>query len=301
MKHPAIVFALTSSVSLLASCSSKTDAATGAGAGAFGGHLYWVSSAANEIHKVDLAAGTDATLGFGNTVSIAPDGKLVIIGRTGIEESDESLVSTKSIKKDDSNSFDYADHNFSYATVSPDGTKIAYNGANQGAYVIDRASAKVVARFESKANASDGWLNPSWTPDGRLVVAGGFHNPGLYVSDAGLTTMTRFDPDLEQPQDPAVSPDGTKVAFILKNLVFTIGIDGTGLTQIDPGGVDPSDEDKYPAWSPDGSHIMYQAYAGTMKSRPATGGPAADLFATFPALGDKLGVMSSTVAMLWTN
>lgn len=297
MKEAATFFSFTPFVLLIAACSTEDPAA---GAGGLSGHLYWVSSADAEIHKVDLGAGTDATLGFGHTVSMAPDGKLVIIGRTGIEESDESLVSTTSIKKDDVNSFDYADHNFGHATVSPDGTKIAYNGANDGTYVIDRASGKVVARFDTK-ETSQGWLDPSWTPDGRLVAAGAFYNPGLYLSDAGLTKMERFDPNLEQPQQPAVSPDGTMVAFILKNLVFTIGIDGTGLTQIDPGSEDASDDDARPTWSPDGTRVMYQSYAGTMKSRPATGGPATDLFATFPALGDKLGVMSSTVGMLWTN
>jgi hypothetical protein len=58
-------------------------------------------------------------------------------------------------------------------------------------------------------------------------------------------------------QDPSWSPDGAKIAFarvVSGSLdVFTVNIDGTGLTNLTNS---PETED-YPAWSPDGTKIAF--------------------------------------------
>lgn len=279
-------------------CSEKTDSETAGGNAALSGHLYWVSSADIEIHKLDLATGKDVVLGDGHGVDKAPDGKLIIIGKSGIEESDEQLLSSKVIKKSNVDSTDDAEVNQRFPKVSPDGKLIAYQTLGDNSYVCERNGGDIVARFEQDG-ATDGFLNPNWTPDGRLVMAGGFANPGLYVTDADVKTTRRFDPDLDQPKQPAVSPDGTKVAFILKDLVFVIGLDGEGLTQVDP--TTDSVEDRFPTWSPDGKYIAHFSDAGRVIIRPAAGGEGIDLFDVYPDLHDKLLVMSSTVPMQWTE
>lgn len=297
MKRVTVCAVMAAIVGCSESPKNTTTGAAGGG-GPLSGHIYWVSSAHVEIHKLDLATGQDVVLGDGHAVDKATDGKLIIIGKTGIEESDERLLSTRVIKDNNYDAKDDAEVNQTFPKVSPDGTTVAYQTLQDNTFVCNRADGTILARFEH-TGATDGFLNPSWTPDGRLVMSGGFANPGLYLSDAALKTTTRFDPNLQQPKQPSVSPDGKKVAFILKNLVFVIGIDGTGLTQVDP--TTDSAEDEFPTWSPDGTHIAYFAKAGHLVIRPAAGGEAIDVLDVYPALADKLLVMSSTVPMQWTD
>lgn len=97
-------------------------------------------------------------------------------------------------------------------------------------------------------------LLPTWSPDGRLA----FGNGGLHVIDADgsgpndLTSVT-FD------QEPAWSPDGTKIAFISNRGgpydVFVMSSDGTGITQLTH---DQATEGR-PAWSPDGTRIAFES------------------------------------------
>lgn len=284
---------------LLVGCSSSANTTTTPGGGAaLSGHIYWVASADIEIHKLDLATGEDVVLGFGHAVDRAPDGKLVVIGKQGIEESDESLVTTRVIKKSDFDAKDDAEVNQTFPKVSPDGTKIAYQTLADNSFVINRTDGTVVARFEH-TGATDGFLNPSWTPDGRIVMAGGFANPGVFLTDAALKKTTRIDPNLQQPEYPSVSPDGTKVACVVKNLVFTMNIDGSGLTQIDP--TTDSAEDRFPTFNPAGTQIAYFTKGGHLVIRPAAGGDATDVLAVHPQLADKITVFSTTAPMAWTD
>jgi len=156
--------------------------------------------------------------------------------------------------------------------LSPDGSKLAVTVTSYSDYKIDSDAVlvfdkggNVIARFNNKYMAD-------WTPDGRLVMTGSIKNesvdgsvrtkatPGIYVSDATLSTVTRIDPNLNDPAPyhAAVSPDGKKIAFIKNDHVWTINIDGSDLKQITAA--DNDNIETFPTWSPDGDYIACWCY-----------------------------------------
>ncbi|GAC1543551.1 MAG: hypothetical protein NVS3B10_31580 [Polyangiales bacterium] len=259
----------------LAACGNDKP---GGGATNLPGAIYFVGNIGigSEIWKLDLVTGDDKKVGIGSMPTRTKEGTFVLVD-VDLFEAPSDLTSRRVIARSDGGP-DFAFHGFFNPQVSPDGTRIAYSTNDHEVFVAARATGAIVARFDKLTDPTAGLYRPTWTPDGRIVVAGGFANQGLFVSDAGLTTLTRFDPNLVQPSDPAVSPDGTKVAFVLKTKVFVIGLDGTGLTPL-------TDEDEagdgLPTWSPDGAFIAY-ASGSRLHVKPAGGGAAQDFFDLYP-------------------
>jgi Tol biopolymer transport system component len=98
-----------------------------------------------------------------------------------------------------------------------------------------------------------------------LIVVSAFDQFGiahLWVNDPTtgerrpLTAASPTDTTITSDGSPAVSPDGLTVAFARSDsrhhasAIYTIGIDGEGLTKIADAGVDPT-------WSPDGSRLAF--------------------------------------------
>jgi Tol biopolymer transport system component len=270
-------------VPLVGCTSSTTDAVTGGGGGA--GTLYVEIGTSGDVFKLDLATGANAKLGNGGSPCVAPDGRIVFLTGTALAETDETFAQQRVIVGFDAD-VERSNNGFHDPQVSPDGDKIAYTTNDDNLYVVSRSDGAVLARFEQQG-VTDAWSRPTWTPDGRIVVAGGFGNPGIFVSDADLTTMTRIDEGLASPKDPAVSPDGTKIAFVLNDRVHVIDIGGKNLERVDP----TDDEDTYPTWSPDGTQLAYRV-SGRIKIIPATGGTPTDLFDRFPEISDKYLIFS---------
>jgi Tol biopolymer transport system component len=137
-----------------------------------------------------------------------------------------------------------------------------------------------------------------WRPNGReLVFKGVSSGPGrttygLYlvgVDGSGLRPILAPS-DIDQWQSPALSPDGTQVAWGLWN---SDGIGRIHLVDVDSGEVrvpmfdGPSTGDWGPAWSPDGERLVFnRLVTGGQEGlvvASAGGGPVVDIGPRFPA------------------
>lgn len=103
-------------------------------------------------------------------------------------------------------------------------------------------------------------IAPSFRHSGSIVFEAGGE---IYVVSADGGTPTKIVGNGSQAnQDvvnlqPALSPDGSRVAFSRKEggkfSIYVVGVDGQGLERVTDG----PDDDSEPAWSPDGSRIAF--------------------------------------------
>lgn len=104
---------------------------------------------------------------------------------------------------------------------------------------------------------------PSWTPDGlRIVyhlsnhsVSGTVTSDGLFVVDLATRSSVKV---LDFGFNPAVSPDGTRIAFGHSQNgnsdIYLVNIDGTGLVNVT---ADSLAAEWGPTWSPNGGFIAF--------------------------------------------
>jgi Tol biopolymer transport system component len=105
-----------------------------------------------------------------------------------------------------------------------------------------------------------GLYYPTFSPDGtKIAYFDGFgdnsHSLRVVDADGGDMRVLVRDMEAYRISNLAWSPDGTRLAFgRIHEGIYTIGVDGSGLTLVIPDGV-------YPHWSPDGSRISYEPYS----------------------------------------
>ena len=155
---------------------------------------------------------------------------------------------------------DWKEGSARWASVSPDGRTVAYDGRPGGDYriyfrnILDPSQ----TRFELIGE------NGSWSPNGQQMVyrSGRDNKSGIWISnwdDTGHRLITNDGTD----DFPTWSPDGKTIAFSRKvndNVdIYTIGIDGSNLKQL----TDTNGHDTLPVYTPGGDLIFRSARGGS--------------------------------------
>ncbi|HZH02769.1 MAG TPA: hypothetical protein VEY30_03225 [Myxococcaceae bacterium] len=149
---------------------------------------------------------------------------------------------------------------------SPDGEKIAYVTDPASEY----PSIHVMNSDGSKQRRLTNGNWPSWSPDGKRIVYTTYHDVGVPfrlavmnadgsdqqgLTDSPIRRLTRT----AYGEEPAWSPDGTRIAFAGQTFrgdgeIYVIKADGSGRTRL-------TDIAGYahwpPTWSPDGDRIAF--------------------------------------------
>jgi hypothetical protein len=150
---------------------------------------------------------------------------------------------------------------------SADGGSIAFSrssGSNVDVYSM-RADGSALTRLTTDPGSDH---SPSWSPDGRTIYFAHTDATEIDVykvnADAtGLTDVTNTPASSED--DPAVSPDGARIAFSSTPNIFVMDADGSNRTPVT--GYPPPSRDSFreaddPDWSPGGGRIAYALIFG---------------------------------------
>jgi Tol biopolymer transport system component len=130
---------------------------------------------------------------------------------------------------------------------SPDGGRIAYTRYDQ-----DQPGLWVMAADGSdqrQLTDGAGSTPADWSPDGTRILYGGSDNR-LYSITADGTGRRRLS-GIGPVRGARWSPDGTRIALTMQDAVWILNADGGGLRRLQHGW--------YPAWSPDGRHLVFLA------------------------------------------
>jgi dipeptidyl aminopeptidase/acylaminoacyl peptidase len=231
--------------------------------GNFVGRIYYAD--VSGAHRIDVATGKTTALGLSGNFDVRSDGVVVYVNKQG------EMILTNDQGSNARRVNVYGSKNYS-PRISPDGTRIAYYGmqkpdgleaAMMAAYsnanlepLVVSADGRLVAAFGTA------YAQPTWTPDGRLIVAGAKPTnaqgngatTGLFISDVSLRRLARIAVDFDAPHSPAVSPDGTRLAFANGPNLWVCNLDGSSLRKLYDGS---TRHVLYPAWSPDGTALTF--------------------------------------------
>jgi TolB protein len=100
--------------------------------------------------------------------------------------------------------------------------------------------------------------DPTLSPDGKrmIFIKQLEGHEQLFVADVDGRKERQITHDARDKEDPAWSPDGRKVAFVVigpKNRLHVMGIDGTADRVLTPATQSPI----HPQWTPDGRSLLY--------------------------------------------
>lgn len=152
-------------------------------------------------------------------------------------------------------------------SFSPDGSQVIYAWLGGGGiYTVDSDGgtpqlllAPISRHYPGEEGKALGTLyNPVFSPDGTQIAyfdgMGDWGNSLRVMRSDGTSVRVLWeDPVDRHIGDLSWSPDGRRLMFAFPRGagVWTIGVDGSDLTQVVSPGVNP-------AWSPDGTRISYQ-------------------------------------------
>ncbi len=163
---------------------------------------------------------------------------------------------------------------------SPDGSRIAFISNS-----FTRTLSVMNADGSGRTEIISGALDPSWGPDGtQIAVMKERENLPAAIVIINLSTLTETVVSEHATMEPVWSPDGSKIAFVdvrpetyldpttaqpiegYQHEIVVTNVDGSGEVVVsagEPGSERASnlEEDRAPAWSPDGSKIVFMSQA----------------------------------------
>ena len=208
------------------------------------------------VIEIDLQTGAKRRLLSGRFPSVHESGDVVFaqpcgdrVSRVGIQGGD-GLIEIVTPCSSEIEAPGYSSPFFGIARLSPDREHVAaellfyVDWDYDVATVVYETGGDMVAWF-------DDLHSPTWTPDGRLVMAG----EGLFIANRRLTEATSIDDGRLNAgvANPDVHPDGERVVFEYNQQIWEIGLDGSDLGERVFG----SRRLRFPTWGPDGDTIVY--------------------------------------------
>jgi hypothetical protein len=173
---------------------------------------------------------------------------------------------------------------------SPDGARVAFASARSGAWHIWVVNADG-SGLHQLTTGTDQTTYPAWSPDGSRLAYASASGGGLFVADADgsdprpLTTPSAGWYD----EHPDWSPDGSTIVFSRRDFGATV----TGLYTISAAGTNerqlaPTPPHTFnPAYSPDGTKVVFQADSSLYEIDAGGGGLIA--LPAGPAIGPAWG------------
>jgi Tol biopolymer transport system component len=138
---------------------------------------------------------------------------------------------------------------------SPDGTRIAYTRSDEGDSGIWVMGADGSGQRQL---TDDPGFTPDWAPDAtRILYIGGDYR--LHTINADGSGRRRIG-NVGPIRSARWSPDGARIALSMRDAIWIVNADGSGLHKIRQSAADPF-------WTPDGRHLVFAAY-GSGSSGP---------------------------------
>lgn len=172
-----------------------------------------IQTGSRDLHIYDTSNATDTKVATGyafENVQLSNDGtKLVFTGYDSagyiqIYLADAKFQALTQLTTDET------EHN--NATISADGTKIAYDNDDGVLYTIPVTGGTPTAISTPNVYA----IYPAFTPDGSKLVFTGSPDDGnatIYIVGINSTGLANLSTGIEWDGFPTVSPDGTKIVF----------------------------------------------------------------------------------------
>ena len=236
------------------------------------GDIYVLDPATNESRPLVSGAATDSAPMF------SPDGTKFVFNR---QETQLQPSTTMVANADGTNARPLGDATtglgFVWKAWSPDSTRLAVVGPtlNTAPTGVESTGLRIVGpgvqpflvvlqRYDLHEITY-----PMWRPDGREIVfmANVLDRDlpfGLFaIHTDGSRLRAIVDPVVRGPGDPALSPDGTEVAYSVwngeRNELHVVNVDtGHDATVAFTG----SGSDRRPQWSADGRRLLFERYKG---------------------------------------